>query len=118
MAYRSSAFMKLRVPLWRCSSLVYMLKRMGAGHFPVANRSSVSSICYAHYSIPHKTSYWTAYSVLLYIEGCLELCCRVSLLGLYGSLCRKQQIEGCTGDHVSLVTIFSVLGQFQQLAGV
>ena len=46
----------------------------------------------AHCSVPHRTSYWTACSGLLYIVGCLELCCRVSVFGLYDSLCRKQQI--------------------------
>ena len=41
----------------------------GTGHFPVVSRSSVSSICNAHCSVPHITSYWTAYSGLLYIVG-------------------------------------------------
>ena len=39
-----------------------------------------------HCSVPHRTSYWTACSGLLYIVGCLQICCRVSVLGLYGSL--------------------------------
>ena len=76
------------------------------------------SICFAHCSVPHRTSYWTACSGLLYIVGCLELCCRVSVLGFYDSLCRMQQIgrRSCTGDHASLVAVFNVLGQVQQLA--
>ena len=41
---------------------------------------------------PHRTPYWTACSGLRYIVGCLELCCRVSVLGFYDSLCRKRQI--------------------------
>ena len=65
---------------------------VGVEHFPVASRSSVFSICYAHCSVPHRTSYWTACSGLLYIVDCLMLCCRVSVLGFYGSLSRKQQI--------------------------
>ena len=96
-----------------------MLKGVGTGHLPVAGRSSVSFISYNHCSVPHRTSYWASYSGLLYIVGCLELCCRVSVLGIYGSLCCKRQIEiyeGCTGDHVSLVTVLNVLGQVQQLA--
>ena len=53
---------------------------------------------------------------LLNIVGCLELLCRVSVLGFYDSLCRKQD-KSCTGDHASLLTVFNVLGQVQQLAG-
>ena len=77
----------------------------------MASRSSVSSICYANCSVPHLTSYWTAYSGLLYIVGCLELCCRVSVLGFYGSLYRKQQI-----GRRRIVIIFNVLGHVKQLA--
>ena len=58
----------------------------------VASRYSVYSIYYTHCSVPHRTSYWTACSGLLYIVSCFELCCRVSVLGLYDTLCRKQQI--------------------------
>ena len=92
---------------------------MWTGHFPVASRSSVYSICYAHCSVPHRTSFWTEYYGLLYIVGRLELCCRISAFGLYGSLCRKQQIcrRRLYRSSTSLVTIFSVLGHAQQLAG-
>ena len=58
----------------------------------MACRSSVFSICYAHCSIPHRTSYWTACSRLLYIVDCLQSCCRVSVLGFYDLMCRNPQI--------------------------
>ena len=29
----------------------------------------------------------------------------------------RQADEACTGDHASLVTVFNMLGQVQQLAG-
>ena len=47
--------------------------------------------------IPNGSSYWTAYSGLLYIVGslgCVLLCCRVSVLGLYGSLLYLKQLIG------------------------
>ena len=51
--------------------------------------------------------------------GCLELCCRVSVFDYMVHCVVSSRLvdEGCTGDHASLVTVFNVLGQVQQLAG-
>ena len=56
-------------------------RQQHGGQDTVESRSSVFSIYYAHCSVPHRTPYWTACSGLLYIVSCLELCCRVSVLG-------------------------------------
>ena len=70
----------IRVPLWRGLVFSVDVEQDGGRTLPcVASRSSVFSIYYANCSVPHRTSYWTAYSGLLYIVGCLELCYRVSV---------------------------------------
>ena len=76
----------------------------------MARRFSVFSICYAHCSVPHRTSYLTAcselHSGLSYI---VEFLYSDSIVHCVVS--RRSVDECCTGDHASLVTVFNVLGQ-------
>ena len=88
-----------------------MLKMIGDRTHPFGK----PFFCFLHLlrslSIIHRTSYWTAYSGLLYIVGCAELCCRVSVLRFSGSLCRKQiqiQIPFLTAQSTQIKSVISV----------
>ena len=80
-------------------------------------RSSVFSIFYAHYSVPHRTSYWTAHSVTLH-SGLSYVVKFLYYDAMVHYVVSSRYVEEfCTGDHASLVIIFIVLGHVQQLAG-